>query len=455
MKKNDTLTLNVTGLTDLGFGVGHAQGMTVFVSDAVGGDTVRAKIIKVNRTYAVARTEEILEPSPERVCDRCENTACRACAYRKVSYEYEKREKYESVKAAYAKAGLSNVRVAPLLVGDKELRYRNKAQYPVGKDAEGNYVIGFYAPKTHTVKEASDCPLAPKVFAKIIDELKQYFTKYDISVYDEETGKGLLRHIYLRRGEVSGEILLTLVLAGESLPAEAELCAHLTSAFPALVGILVNTNKEDTNVILGDRYRTLWGRDYITDTLAGVPLRLSAPSFYQVNHGAAEVLYRRAAELAHLSGSETLLDLYCGAGSIGLSMAGQVKEVIGIEIVESAVRCAAENAAAAGITNAKFYAGDAAETEKMLERAERDLGRAIRPDVIILDPPRKGIDEKLARFTATLSPDRIVYISCNPDTQARDVALYRTLGYTTDEVTPVDLFPMTGHVEAVVLLSRA
>ena len=300
----------------------------------------------------------------------------------------------------------------------------------------------------------SDCPLTPAVFSEIAKVLCDYFSEYDLPVYDEERGEGILRHVYLRRGEVSGEILLTLVVTSFDLPDISSLAEKIKNSFPEVVGILLNKNDKATNVVLGDEYKTLCGVPYIYDTLAGVRLKISAPSFYQVNHSACELLYAKARELAAPTKGDTLLDLYCGAGSIGLSMARDAGEVIGIEIVEDAVRCAAENARMNGIDNARFFTGDAASCERLLERAERELGRSISPDIIILDPPRAGCAEELIQFTAKLNPKRIVYISCNPKTLARDVEIYRGLGYSADTVWPFDLFPMTGHVESVVCLKR-
>ena len=253
---------------------------------------------------------------------------------------------------------------------------------------------------------------------------------------------------------MSAEVLLTIIINGSSLPHEDELVSVMTGLFPDIVGILVNENTADTNVILGEKFRTVFGRDYIYDTLAGVKLKITAPSFYQVNHGAAELLYKKAAELALPTKDDVLLDLYCGAGSIGLSMADSVGELVGIEIIESAVLCARENAKDNGIKNAKFYTGDAKNTERLLDNAERELGRKISPTIVVLDPPRAGCDEGLIRYVASLSPKRVVYISCNPTTLARDCAVFQNLGYTCDKVTAVDLFPMTGHVESVVCLTR-
>ena len=454
LKKNDILTLTVSGVTNLGFGVGRHNGFVIFISGAVTGDVTEVRIIKVTPSYAVGRVEKFIEFSPDRADGRCPVSACSGCAYRLFSYEKEKEIKADFVKEAFKKAGLPNVEIAPIIGSPSDVHYRNKAQYPIAKTKGGDYVIGFFAPKSHRVTEARACPLSPEVFPEILDTLAGFFKKHELSVYDEESGKGLLRHIYMRRGEVSGEILLTLVINGTSLPHSEELVKLITGKFADVVGILLNVNERATNVILGDKFITLYGRDYIYDTLAGVRLKITAPSFYQVNHDAAELLYARARELAEVTKDDVLLDLYCGAGSIGLSMAKDVRELIGIEIVESAVKCARENAADNEITNAKFYTGDASDTEKLLDNAEADLGRKINPTVIILDPPRAGCDEKLINYVAKLLPKRVVYISCNPTTLARDVAIFKKLGYECSEVTPVDLFPATGHVESVVCLTR-
>ena len=455
LKKNDIVTLDITDITNLGFGVARHKGEVVFVSDAIMGETVRAKIIKVTSSYAVGKPEEVLSTSAYRTADRCTLSQCKSCAYKNITYAKECEIKYESVKTAFKKCGLDEVEIAPLIASPSNLAYRNKAQYPIAKNASGEYVIGFFAPKSHRVTEALECPLSHPVFSEILDTLRAFFKKHSLSVYDEASRHGLLRHIYLRRGEVSGEILLTLVVNGKSIPKSDELVSIITQRFPSVVGILLNENTANTNVILGEKYTTLFGRDYIFDTLAGVELKITAPSFYQVNHDCAELLYSKARELAKLKKSDTLLDLYCGAGSIGLSMADDCRELIGIEIVESAVECARFNAQRNGIKNASFYTGDAANAEALLENAERMRGSKIAPRVIVLDPPRAGCDEALLNHIAhKLSPEKIVYISCNPQTLARDCAILEPLGYSIGEVTPVDMFPGTGHVESVVRLER-
>ena len=453
-KKNDIYTLEISGMTNLGFGVARVDGRVIFVQGAVAGDEVEVRIIKVNSSYAVARVERLIKPSEIRTDDRCTIRACSSCAYKHIGYMHECEIKAHDVKEAFVKAGLPEVKIAPLVPSPSLSGYRNKAQYPISMTKDGEYAVGFFAPKSHRVCEARHCPLAPRVFAEIIDTLCAFFKKHSLSVYDEESGKGLLRHIYLRRGEVTGEVLLTLVIAEGALPYSDELVGIITEKFSDIVGILLNVNPDATNVILGEKFITLWGRDYIFDSLGGNMLKISAPSFYQVNHDAAELLYAKTGELAVPDENDVLLDLYCGAGSIGLSMARRVCELIGIEIVDAAVICARENAEANGITNAKFYTGDAANTERMLENAETQLGRRIEPSIIILDPPRAGCDERLIKYVAELSPKRIVYISCNPTTLARDCKAFEGLGYEAGEVTPFDMFPSTGHVESVVCLTR-
>ena len=454
LKKNDVIKAEIIDITNLGFGVAKVDGAVIFVSDTVPGDIAKIKIIKPGSSYSVGRVEELITTSDKRVEGRCHNALCRSCAYKKLSYENEKALKEESVRQIFKKSGLSEVKIMPLVGSPTECGYRNKAQYPISRDKNGDYVIGFYAPKSHRVTEAADCPLAPEIFGEIIEALRGFFMEHSVSVYDEQSGEGLLRHIYLRRGEVSGEVLLTLVINGTSLPHSDELVAELCEKFESLVGILLNINKEDTNVILGDSFITIWGRDYIFDTLGGVVLKITAPSFYQVNHSAAELLYAKAKELAAPTKDDLLLDLYCGAGSIGLSMADEAGEVIGIEIVESAVECATFNAEINHIFNASFYAGDASDTKKILEPAERIRGEKIKPDIVIFDPPRGGTTEELIEHISSLSPRKIVYISCNPATLARDMVVLNKYGYFCDEVTPYDLFPMTGHVESVVCLTR-
>ena len=454
LKKNSSVELEINDITNLGFGVGKIDGQVIFVSHTVPGDKVLAKIIKITSSYAVGKLEKLILPSEKRCGARCENKLCRACPYKNLSYEDELSLKKENVEAIFKKAGLSEIKIMDTKASPLPTHYRNKAQYPVAKDKNGEYVIGFYAPKTHRVIPAIDCPLAKRGFSEVLNTLKSIFEKTKISVYDEKTGTGLLRHIYLRANDDLSELILALVINGKTLTGEEIFKKDLSEKHPEIKGFLINTNTENTNVILGEAWRLIYGRDYIVDTLAGVKLEISAPSFYQVNHASCELIYEMARELADLKKSDTLLDLYCGLGSIGLSMAKDCRELIGIEIVADAVMHAERNAKLNGIDNASFYASDAKESEKILEAAERERGEKIIPDVVILDPPRAGSDKALNEFIASLAPRKIVYVSCNPTTLARDLAQFKPLGYTTNVVYPVDMFPLTGHVESVVCLER-
>ena len=453
LKKNQILDVDIIDITNLGFGVAKVDGEVIFISDTVPGDKATVKIIKVAQSYAIGKVEKLTSLSENRA-DRCPIRLCKACAYKCISYTHEAELKAEAVRQIFKKANLPEVEIGEIITSPETVGYRNKAQYPVSRDKDGKYQIGFYAPKSHRVCDAVDCPLAPDVFADILREVRDFLESHNISTYDEESGDGLVRHVYLRRGEVSGEVLLTVVINGASLPHSKDLVDRITQKFPKVVGILTNENTKDTNIILGDKYNILFGRDYIFDTLAGVNLKITAPSFYQVNHNCAELLYAKARELAELRPGDLLLDLYCGAGSIGLSMAKDCREVIGIEIVDSAVECARFNAENNGIKNASFYTGDAKDTERLLIPAEEARGEKILPDVVIFDPPRGGSDEVLLRHVAKLNPRKIVYISCNPATLARDMVILKEVGYIGDVVTPVDMFPGTGHVESVVCLTR-
>ncbi len=454
-QKNQILTLTVTDINHLGFGIAKPDGFVVFIADTVPGDTAEVRIIKVNKSFAVARLLRILTPSPHRAASpRCSLHACTACAYKNVDYDYELACKHTAVLQAFRKAGLAHIPVDDVVSNRRILHYRNKAQYPVSRRADGSVVIGFYAPKSHRVCEAAACPLQPPVFFSILQTIRGFIEEHRLSVYDESAGDGWLRHIYLRRGEESAQILLTLVVTDLHFPLADAFVKCVRQAHADIVGILLNLQDAPTNVILGERYQTLWGSDSLSDTLCGVRLTLSAASFYQVNHDAAEWLYRKARDLAAPKKDECLLDLFCGVGSIGLSMADAVKQVVGVEIVDSAVRCARHCAEQSGIANAEFFTADAADTDRLLTQAEAALGHALRPDIVVLDPPRKGCDKQLLTYLAELSPSRIVYISCNPETLARDVAILAPLGYACGTVTPVDLFAGTGHVETVVLLSK-
>ena len=455
LTKNQILTLQIEELNHLGFGVAKHEGRVVFVSGAVEGDAVDARIIKVDKTYAIAKTEAIKTPSPFRIEPFCKVSACGGCVYGAVSLARENEIKQEGVRSAFRRAGLPNADVAETVFVGERYHYRNKAQYPVSKDKDGKVKIGFFAPKSHRVVEAANCPLQPKEFPLILETVRTFLEENGISIYDETKKEGLVRHICLRRGTISGEISLCIVICGNSLPKSDKLIEAITLAHKEVVGIEINCNLKDTNVIYGDTFKVLWGRGHIYDTLCGVTLKLATPAFYQVNHKATEALYSIAKEKAGLKGNELLLDLFCGVGSIGLSMADKAGVIIGVEIIPEAVECANENARTNGIKNAAFYCADANDPAALLRQAEEKRGESIRPDVVVLDPPRKGCAAPLLSFLAdTLSPQKIVYISCNPETLARDAKLLVEKGYEMSTVTPVNLFPLTHHVESVVCLTR-
>ncbi len=458
MQKNEIVRLRVEEMNNLGCGVCHlpntdsGRGMVVFVRDAVTGDEIDAKVIKVNKSYLVARIERIITPSPLRCVPDCTAAGCGGCVYRNVTYAHELELKRDYVKNAFRKAGLFDVEVEPVRHTGALTGYRNKAQYPVRNGKRG-MEAGFFATGTHRIVPADNCKLQPPVFSELTAFICRFCDKNGIRAYEEETGKGLLRHIYLRIGAGTGEIMICLVINGETLPNEKDFVRALTEAFPQVKSISLNINRENTNVVLGKHTLTIFGADSIEDILCGLRFRISAGAFYQVNHDACELLYSIARERAALTGRETLLDLYCGIGSVGLSMAGDADEIIGIEIVREAVERAAENAARNGISNAHFYCGDAADARRLLETAEQVHGH-IGNATVVLDPPRKGSTPELIKYLSERNFERIVYISCNPDTLARDCAIFRSCGYAIGTVTPVDLFPRTGHVESVVLLSR-
>jgi 23S rRNA (uracil1939-C5)-methyltransferase len=448
LEKNQTILLDVTGFTSEGGGVGHFEGMAVFVPGAAKGDRVQCLIIKAKKNYAVGKIVKIVKPAKIRTTPDCRVfPRCGGCVFRHIRYSAELELKWQRVQDAFSRLGHIDIQPQPIVGADTIDRYRNKAQYPVREEG-GAVSIGFFAERSHRVIDCHDCRLQPVEFETILDIFEEWIKQERIPVYDEAARKGLLRHIYIRKAFATGEIMVCAVINGRSLPAREALIQKLASALPAIKSIAVNYNTEDTNVILGNRYEILWGSEFIEDVLCGVRVRLSPLSFYQVNREQAEKLYQKAADYAGLTGEETLLDLYCGAGTIGLSMAHRAKRLIGVEIVPEAVKDAKENAALGGIQNAEFLCADAAEAALTLQK------RGINANVVILDPPRKGCSPELLETVAQIAPTRIVYVSCDPATLARDCALLLEKGYKVTEVTPVDLFPRTAHVECVVLMSR-
>lgn len=453
MKKNDEFELEITGMTAEGSGVGHVDGMAVFAANTAVGDKILAHAIKVKKNYAVAKAMEIIKPSPDRINADCPVfNRCGGCVYRHISYEAELKIKQQRVNDVFERIAGMKLNIRPIIGSDETSFYRNKAQLPVGKDKDGNTKTGFYSSRSHNIIDCDCCLLQPKKFSEIANAVRGWIDEHNISVYNEESHSGLVRHIYIRSSKDCKEILVCIVINGKKLP-EAEFLWDKLSAIGA-TGLSVNINKEKTNVVLGKEMINLYGKDRIEDTLCGTQFEISPHSFYQVNHEQAEKLYSLAAEYADLDKNTILLDMYCGVGTIGLSMAKNVKQLIGVEIVPDAVKNAKKNAAKNGIENARFICGDAATAAAQLEK------EGVKPDVIILDPPRKGCDEELIKTVAKMNPKRVVYISCDPATLARDCAIFSSLGYTIPEqngqhiITPVDLFPKTAHVEVALQLLK-
>lgn len=455
LKKNEEISMKITGVTGEGNGVGRYMensqdaGMAVFVPFTAVGDHIVCRIQKVEKRFAFGRMVDLKTPSEHRCDDRkCDVYGkCGGCVWRHISYEAEKTYKWQKVKDAIQRIGGLDLEPQPILGAENTDRYRNKAQYPVGL-VDGEIVAGFYAPRSHRVVGHSDCALQPSFFNDIVRVTVEWMQEYHILPYDETTRKGLVRHIYIRFGEATGEVMVCLVATSGKVPASDDLVRRLRAVVDGLKTVVVNINREDTNVILGDTEFTLYGDGYITDVLCGLKFKLSPRSFYQVNREQTEKLYRLAATEAALDGGQTVLDLYCGTGTIGLTMADKAKALIGVDIVAPAIEDAKENAIQNGVKNARFICADAAKAAAQLEQ------EGVKPDVIVIDPPRKGCDESLIGTIVKMAPEKVVYVSCDPATLARDLKRFLEVGYETARVTPVDLFPGTMHVETVCLLSK-
>ncbi len=448
LKKNQIEEAEITAMSSDGNGIAKIDGMVVFVPYTAVGDKLKIRIVKVQKNYSFGIIEEILEPSPDRVDDHCPvYKKCGGCAFRHISYEAELRHKAEFVQSNLRRLGGLDPVMLPITPSPLVQGYRNKAQYPI-REYDGKIEAGFFAKRSHRVISCASCDLQPAFFEQILEYTKQFLEEYHISAYDEQTGKGKVRHLYIRYGEVSGEVMVCLVVNSERLPHAAEYVEGLLKVCPQVVSVVLNINREQNNVILGQKCITLYGKDTIEDTLCDVRFELSPLSFYQVNRQAAEKLYRLAAEMAQFEGNELLIDLYCGAGTIGLSMASKVRELIGVEIVPDAVENAKENAKRCGVENARFICADAKEAAAQL------AAENLHPDVIVVDPPRKGCDLEVLQAIAAMAPKRLVMISCNSASLARDCKELEALGYHLEKAAPVDLFPRTTHVETVCLLSK-
>ena len=450
MQKDDLIRVTIEDLSSDGLGVGHSDGMAFFIKDTVIGDEVEAKIMKMKKTYGYARMTKLLVPSPDRIEARCPVARqCGGCQIQSMSYPAQLRFKENKVRNNLMRIGkFENPPMEPIIGMDPPFRYRNKAQFPIGYSRDGRRIAGFYAGRTHAIIECEDCLLGARVNQEILETVLSHMEQFQIEPYEEQTGKGLLRHVMTRVGHSTGEIMVCLVVNGTKLPHEEALIAALTG-IPGMASITLNTNTEKTNVIMGRKQRLLWGRPYIEDTIGAVRFRISPLSFFQVNPLQTEKLYGKALEYAGLTGEETVWDLYCGIGTISLFLAQRAKKVCGVEIVPAAIEDARKNAALNGFTNAEFFVGKA---EEVLPEKYKNEG--ITADVIVVDPPRKGCEESVLTTMIQMQPKRIVYVSCDSATLARDLKYLCENGYTLQKYCPVDMFGNSVHVETVVLLSH-
>ena len=449
-RKNDLVTLEIEDCGIDGEGIGKADGFTVFVKDAVIGDTVTAKIIKAKKNYGYGRLMEVVKPSPYRVEPKCAFARqCGGCQLQALSYDQQLEFKTNKVKGHLERiGGFTDIPMEPIIGMDELFHYRNKAQFPVGRNKEGKIVTGFYAGRTHNIIENRDCALGVSENKEVLDRVISHMEKYGIGPYNEATGKGLVRHILIRYGYFTKEVMVCLILNGNKLTKEDVLVESLRE-IPGMTSITINVNKKRSNVILGEEIRLLWGQEYITDKIGDIFYQISPLSFYQVNPRQTQKLYAKALEYADLHGEETVWDLYCGIGTISLFLAQKAKFVRGVEIVPAAIENAKENAKLNGLENTEFFVGKA---EEVLPREYKKNG--VYADVIVVDPPRKGCDETLLETMIEMNPERIVYVSCDSATLARDLKYLCERGYELKKVCPVDQFGMTVHVETVVLLSQ-
>ncbi len=445
--KNQIYETVITDYTAEGQGVAHIEGCAVFVPNAVAGERCRVRIEVAKKNWAAGKILEILEKSPHRVNRECPVAKlCGGCDFWHMDYAEESRLKADRVRQCLNRIGGESLEELPILAAPTCYGYRNKAQYPVSSQ-KGRAYAGFFRAGTHDVVSNDRCRILPEEADRVKDAVIDYVNQYRVTVYDETAHKGLLRHIYVRRGAVSGQILVCLAVNGRRLPRVEELIARLEK-IPGFTTLVLSVNTKKGNAVLGDEFITLYGPGYIEDTLCGLTFRLSPRSFYQVNHHQAQRLYEAAISQAEITKNDTVLDLYCGVGTITLAMASAAGKVIGVEVIPQAVEDARDNAKRNGIENAEFFCGDAGQAALELE------AKGLKPDVVVVDPPRKGLNADTIEALAKMAPRRIVYVSCDPATLARDVALLKERGYALKNAMAADLFPRCAHVETVVLLSR-
>ena len=462
MQKNDLVTVAIEDIGVGGEGIGKVDGYTLFIKDAIIGDVVEAKIVKAKKNYGYARLMNIVTPSENRVekpaCPMARR--CGGCQIQEMKYEAQLAFKEGKVRGNLERVGevpteLLDKVMQPIVGMEEPFHYRNKAQFPIGTDKEGHIITGFYAGRTHSIIPNTDCALGVAVNQKILEIILHFMENNHISAYDEEKHKGLVRHVLIRYGFKTDEIMVCLVINGEKLP-HAEKLVDKLCKISGMTSITISVNKAKTNVIMGNEIKLLWGQTYITDYIGNVKYQISPLSFYQVNPVQTEKLYGLALDYADLNGNETVWDLYCGIGTISLFLAQNAKQVYGVEIVPQAIDDARNNAKINDITNAEFYVGKAEEVlpEYYREYQESHGGETAHADVIVVDPPRKGCEESLLQTIVDMQPEKVVYVSCDSATLARDVKFLRESGYELKKITPVDQFPNTVHVETVVLLSH-
>lgn len=449
MKKNEIYCLKIEDLSQSGEGIGKVDGYVLFVKDTVIGDLVRVKVMKTGKSYGFAKLIEIIEPSKDRVEPLCGvSKSCGGCQLQAMNYEEQLRFKEKKVRDNLERIGkLTGFKMHPIIGMENPMYYRNKAQFPVGTDKAGNTVIGFYAGRTHTIIESEHCILGKPVNEQILEVIKDFISKYNISPYDEKSNSGLLRHILIRVGEKTKEIMVCLIINGHKLEHAQKLVEKLLE-IPNMTSISLNVNTTKNNVILGNEIINLYGNGYITDYIGDVKFQISPLSFFQVNPKQTERLYSKVLEYAQLTGNEVVWDMYCGIGTISLFLAKSAKEVYGVEIVLPAILDARVNASINGFENVEFIVGKAEDIATQLCKEDK------LPDVVVVDPPRKGCDEKLLNTIIENAPKRIVYVSCDPATLARDLCYLSDNGYELKQVQPVDMFGHTVHVETVVLMSK-
>lgn len=453
--KNDIIEVKIEDIGVNGEGIGKADGFPIFVKDAIVSDYARVRITKPANTYAYARLEEIIEPSPLRVTPKCPVAkSCGGCQIQEMDYKAQLAFKKNKVKNNIERiAKITDFEIEDTIGMDEPYYYRNKAQYPVGEDKDGNIIMGFYAGRTHSIIPCEDCIIGDTVNGDILRIIKSFMKEFSVRPYNEQTGKGLIRHILIRKGFKTGEIMVCIVINGTKLN-HAEILVERLKQINGMTSISLNVNKENTNVILGNKVINLYGEGYITDYIGLVKFHISPLSFYQVNPVQTHVLYGKVLEFAGLTGKETVWDLYCGVGTISLFLAKLAKEVYGVEIITEAIEDARNNARINNISNASFFVGKAEEVLPEYYEKQHHNGNYASADVIVVDPPRKGCDERLLATVVKMQPKKIVYVSCDSATLARDLKFLVENGYEVGRVQPVDMFPHSVHVETVVMLSH-